>query len=186
LTSFSGGTLSTSGSDQIYGWYFDTSSAVEVTALGVGDASGGPLSVAHDVGIFSVSTTALLVSTTLPAGGGTLLDGFDYVSIAPFFLAAGDYVIAMTMPFRNADTQSISNTSETTSSPVTYVDSAFAASSTLVFPSIEGAFAQGLFGPNFTFTPASVPEPTGVSIMATMLLGVAFVARRRVARRTNS
>jgi hypothetical protein len=146
LTNSSGGVQATSGSDQLFGWFFDLSAPVDVTALGVGDSVGAALAVSHDVGIFAVNDEALLLSTTVPAGGGAYLDGFRYVSVSPTALPAGDYVIVMTMPEGNADTQSIENTSETTSAPVAYVDSAFDDGSSLAFPTQPGLFAIGLFG----------------------------------------
>jgi hypothetical protein len=170
LTDFSGGFLANSGSDQLYGWFFDLSAPIDVTALGVGDSGGEALAVSHDVGIFAVSDQTLLLSAAVPAGsGGTLLDGFRYASVSPSILPAGDYVIVMTMPALNADLQSIGNASETTSAPVTYVDSAFDSGSSLAFPTGSGVFAIGLFGPNFTYTTtAAIPE---TSTWAMMLLG---------------
>jgi hypothetical protein len=169
LTNITGGFRATSGSDQLFGWFFDLSAPVDATALGVGDSVGAALAVSHDVGIFAVNDEALLLSTTVPAGGGAYLDGFRYVSVSPTALPAGDYVIVMTMPEGNADTQSIENTSETTSAPVTYVDSAFDFGSSLAYPTQPGAFAIGLFGPNFTYTSSAIPEP---STWAMMLLGL--------------
>jgi hypothetical protein len=170
LTSFSGGLQATSGDDQLYGWFFDLSSAVDVTALGVGDSGAAALTVSHDVGIFAVSNQGLLLSATVPAGGGTYLDGFLYVSVSPTLLPAGDYVIVMTMPSGNPDEQSIENTSETTSAPVTYVNSAFDSGSSLAYPTDVGAYAIGMFGPNFTYVSGAIPEP---STWAMMLLGFA-------------
>jgi PEP-CTERM motif len=123
----------------------------------------------HDVGIFAVSDESLPVDGTVPAGsGGTLLDGFWYTSVSPTVLPAGDYVIMLTMPRLNNDTQTVSNTSETTSAPVTFETSAFASGSSLAYPTTSGALNDGIFGPNFAFT--SVPEP---STWAMMLLGFA-------------
>lgn len=172
LTDFSGGSPATSGGDQLYGWFFDLSAPVEVTALGVGDSGGGALADSHDVGIFAVSDQSLLLSATVPAGGGTYLDGFRYVSASPTALPAGDYVIVMTMPSNTADEQSIQNTSETTSAPVTYVDSAFDFGSSLAYPTISGAFAIGMFGPNFTYT-STMATPIEPPTWAMMLLGLA-------------
>ena len=152
LTRFGDGLLATSDLDQLYGWFFYLSAPVDVTALGVGDASGLPLTVSHDVGIFAVSDHSLLLSTTIPAGGGSLLNGFLYAPVTPTALPAGDYVILMTMPSGNADSQSIGNAIESTSKPVSYVGSAFDFGSSLAYPTITGSFAIGLFGPNFTFT----------------------------------
>ncbi|MBS0360925.1 MAG: PEPxxWA-CTERM sorting domain-containing protein [Proteobacteria bacterium] len=102
-----------------------------------------------------------------------------YESISSFHLAAGSYVIVMTMPADNSDLQSISNTSVTTSSPITYVDSAFSLGSSLAFPTTKGAFSKGLFGPNFQFdATAAAPEPATWSLMIAGL-GLAGAALRR-------
>lgn len=178
LTSFSGGVLASSGSDQLYGWFFDLSAPVDVTALGVGDSSGAALTVSHDVGIFAVSDQDLLLSATVPAAGGTYLDGFLYVGVTPTLLPAGDYVIVMTMPNGNADDQSILNTSETTSAPVTYVNSAFDVGSSLAYPTDVGAFAIGMFGPNFTFAGSAIPEPSTWAMMLLGFAGLGFIGYR--------
>ena len=179
LTGYTGGLPATSGDDQLYGWFFDTTAPITVTALGVGSPpTGGPLSVSHDVGIFAVTDESLLVSGTVPAGsGGTLLDGFWYTSVSPTLLPAGDYVIVMTMPEGNTDRQAVEVATETTSAPVAYVNSAFDSGSSLAYPTFEGAFAPGLFGPNFTFT-GGVPEPSTWAMLLIGFAGVGFVGYR--------
>jgi hypothetical protein len=178
LTSFSGGNLATSGSDQLYGWVFTVNSPITVSALGVYDVNGVGLSVSHDVGIFEDSSTSLIGSTTVAAGPcGTLIDSFCYQSVSPFSLAAGDtYTIVMTMPQLNADSQWINNTVVNTASQISYVTSAFDNSSTLVYPIDDGPFSQGLFGPNFLF--ASTPEPAFYGVLGVGLAAL-IVARRR-------
>ena len=180
LTSFTGGLNATSGSDQLYGWEFTLSSSVNVTALGVFDFGADGLSISHDVGIFDASTQALLTSATVPAGTAGFLDsGFRYVSLASSVnLGPGEYVIMMTMPKSNTDYQHIEVSSETTSSPVTYVNSQFSNGSTLAYPTDEGAFAPGIFGPNFEFAGTSVPEP---STLAMSIVPVALSPRGDVA-----
>ena len=145
-------------------------------------ASG--LSISHDVGIFDLSSQTLLTAATVPAGTSGFLDsGFIYVSLAsPYSLAAGDYVIAMTMLKSNPDLQYIEVTSETTSSPVTYVDSRFGEGSVLAFPIYEGFFAPGLFGPNFQF--ASVPEPSSL-VMASCRLACIWVTSLSTTKMTS-
>jgi hypothetical protein len=186
LTSVTGGVLATSGTDQLYGWIFTANAPISVTSLGVFDNGGDGLSISHDVGIFDDTTQTLLGSTTVPAGtGGTLIGGFRYESVSPFSLTQGDsYVIVMTMPEQNTDYQTIQATSETTASQITYVDSAFGESSTLAFPSVTGAFAQGIFGPNFTFVSAAAttPEPSSIVLLSTGVLSMAGFARRRFLR----
>jgi len=188
LTSFSGGVNATAGSDQLYGWVFTVNAPITVTALGVYDYTGTGLSISHDVGIFDQSDQSLLGSTTVPAGtAGTLIDGFRYESITPFSLTQGDtYVIAMTMPENNADLQSISNTSVSTASQITWVTSAFDTGSSLAFPNPgnNGSFSEGMFGPNFTFqtTTAVTPEPSygvlGLGLTALLGFGIARRFRR--------
>jgi hypothetical protein len=185
LSSFTGGDQATSGSDQLYGWQFSLSSSVDVSALGVFDFGNNGLSVSHDVGIFRLSDQSLVVSTTVPSGTPGFLDsGFRFVSLgSDVSLAAGEYVIAMTMPTNNSDFQFIEVSSETTSSPVTYEDSRFDGSMTLAFPTIKGVFAPGLFGPNFEFAGSAVPEPsTLVMAMAPIATGLILMSRRRVSR----
>jgi hypothetical protein len=187
LTSFSGGDPATSSSDQLYGWIFTANTNLTVTSLGVYDYDGASgLSVSHDVGIYDQTTQTLLGSATVPAGtGGTLLDGWEYESVTSFTLDAGDnYVIVMTMPEQNSDFQYVLSASETTASEITYVNSAFDAGSSLAFPNPaeNGVFAQGLFGPNFTFSDsAATPEPATYGPFALGLIalaGVAFRARK--------
>jgi PEP-CTERM motif len=186
LSSSSGGFLATSSVDQLYGWVFTANAPITVTALGVFE-SGTGLGVSHDVGIFNQSSEALLGSVVVPAGsGGTLIDGYDFASVSPFSLAQGaTYVIVMTMPSGNTDDQRILATSETTASEITYDNSAFDDASALAFPAGVGEFAPGIFGPDFTFTDASVaitPEPSSIALLGTGLLTVASLVRRRFVR----
>jgi MYXO-CTERM domain-containing protein len=186
LTSFSGGELATSGDDQLYGWIFSVNSPITVTALGVYNSTGTGLSISHDVGIFLQSNESLVDSVTVPSGTtGALINGFRYQAVTPFSLTAGDtYVIAMTMPAFNGDQQLINNTSVTTASQISYITSAFDKSSSLAFPdpTENGAFAIGMFGPNFTFTSVSAtPEPSFYVILGLALAGLLlFASRRRV------
>jgi hypothetical protein len=190
LTSFSGGNEATSGTDQLYGWVFTANNAITVDSLGVYDFNGASgLSISHDVGIYDESTQALLGSTTIPAGvGPTLLNGFEYESVTPFSLTLGDsYVIVMTMPAFNSDYQYIQVASETTASQITYVNSAFDSGSTLAFPTDDGAFAPGLFGPNFTFeSAAATPEPASFALFGSGFLALGLMAyyRRRTGDQT--
>jgi hypothetical protein len=186
LQSFSGGSNATSASDQLYGWRFEVLTPISVTQLGVGDTNSDGLAISHDVGIFRVSDQALLASATVPAGTGATLDmGFRYVPLgSPLVLPDASYIIVMTMPAFNGDTQSILNTTVGTASEITWVNSEFDESSGLAFPNpaFEGVYDKGMFGPNFQFVGAqAVPEPTSLTLAALGCLGLlGYGWRRRV------
>jgi hypothetical protein len=175
------GTHFTSGGDQLYGWIFSVNTPITVTSLGVYDENSDGLSISHDVGIYRQSDQLLLGSTTVPSGtAGTLLDTFRFESVSPFSLATGTYVIVMTMPQGTSDLQVADATTFTTASEITYINSAFDSGSALAFPNpaFNGAFAPGMFGPNFTFSDSSVPEPSTYSALGLGLTALLLLARR--------
>jgi hypothetical protein len=184
LTGWSGGIEASAGGDQIYGWFFTTSAAISVSALGVFDSGQDGLGLSHDVGIYRTSDQSLLLSATLPAGSGsTLLDGFRYIAITPYDLPADSYVIVMTMVGGIGDRQYINAASATTSAPVTYDLSAFGMSSGgLAYPGFPGVFESGMFGPNFQFddSPGEIPEPASVLLLASGAFVLTFLRRRRL------
>lgn len=185
ISAISGGTAATAGGDQLYGWIFSTSAAVTVTALGVYDMGDPGLSISHDVGIYRQSDQSLVGSATVPAGVSGFLDsGFRFTNLGTSIgLSADTYVIVMTMPAYNADSQLIDVSSFNTASPITWINSALGSSSALAFPdpSGNGNFAPGLFGPNFIFEEQSVPEPASALLLVAGFVGL--LVRRRFTRR---
>jgi len=187
LSSVAGGESAQSSSDQLYGWIFRVDTPIDVTALGVYDIAGDAgLSVSHDVGIYLQSDESLMGFQTVPSGTvGTLIDGFRYENVSPFALAPDTYVIVMTMPTFNVDYQLISSgafsVSFSTASDITYVTSAFDDGSALHFPApgANGSYAPGIFGPNFTFTSSTVPEPSTYSALGLGLAALLAFGRRR-------
>jgi hypothetical protein len=123
-----------------------------------------------------------LVQATIPAGtGATLINGFRYVSIAPFLLPAGTYTIAGFYPFLNAIDPVLFGTSTTSASGVSYAGPrselgfAFPTTDTVGF-----GFPNSYFGPNFEFT-TTVPTPDSgstVSLLGCALLGLAALRRK--------
>jgi hypothetical protein len=182
LISFSGGGNATSASDQLYGWQFNVLTPIDVNSLGVFDDDNDGLDTRHEVGIFRTSDQALLASLTMPAGtGSALINGFRYEDLgSSVHLAPDSYVIAMTMPTQNGDLQSIGNSSVTTAPEIQYVTSRFDGGSSLAFPTTTGAFAEGMFGPNFRFAagPSAVPEPGAIALLSGIAVSCVFLLRR--------
>ncbi len=183
LTGWSGGQLNTSAGPQLWGWIFSLSQPIDVTALGIYDDYNNGFQDAHDVGIFRVSDQSLVTSATLPAGtGGSLENGFRYFSLpSPAALSIGDYEILMVMPYGGSiDSQVILASNVSTAAQITWLHSAFNDGSSLRYlQDIVGAYEQGMFGPNFKFVSAAVPEPTSLALTAAALAGVAVTRRRK-------
>ena len=176
--SISGGPTLTNGrGDLTLGYAFTLSSSITVTNLGLFDFGNDGLNTSHSVTIWT-NTGTQLVQATIPAGtGGTLINGFRYVSIAPFTLAAGTYTIGGFYGF-NSDV-AITGTSITSASGVSYVGSR--SGDGFTFPSGDlFGFPNSYFGPNFEFTTA-VPTPDSgstVSLLGCALLGLAALRRK--------
>ncbi len=175
------GTLLTAGDPQLWGWIFSVDSPITVNALGVYDIGSDGLQLSHDVGIFRQSDHSLLASATVPAGTlGTLDGGFRFVTVSPFLLPLGNYVIVMTMQTQTTDRNVALATSFSTASQITYVSSVIDSGSALAFPNPlnNGLFGPGLFGPNFVID-AGVPEPASCGLLALGLGALAAFVRRR-------
>jgi hypothetical protein len=181
LTSWTGGIQATAGGDQLYGWAFTVNSSVAATALGVFDSGSDGLSIAHDVGLYRTSDESLIASATVGAGTvGTFDAGFRYAELGTgVLLTPGDYLILMTMPALNADTQFILASDPITAPQISYTHSVFDAGSSLRFPdpAYNGSYAAGMFGPNLEIS--AVPEPGTWTLILAGLGALAFTTRRR-------
>ena len=163
--------------DYTTGWSFTVEDGIWVTDLGYWDSGENGLLGRHEVGIFS-SAGALLVSTFVGAGtSGDLDGGYRFVSIAPFFLGAGSYVIGGAN-HSSLDPIVYQGTATTMAGVTLNNDQLYAFGAGLVFPEFEG---NVYFNPNFKGEAAQVPEP-----VSTALFGLGAVAlglrRRRQAR----
>lgn len=138
------------------GWNFTALNPIMVTDLGYFDADGDGLLSDHEVGIFDTTGT-LLVSITVPSGmGGNLTNGYRMVSITPFSLTPGNYVIGGASLASN-DGILVGNTYTTDPAIVITDPGVGALGAPFVFP---GQSTQGFpyAGVNFAFT--ETPEPS--------------------------
>jgi hypothetical protein len=164
------------------------SSPLLVSMLGVFDVSADGLAVAHEAGIWDLSSTTPIVSATIPSGtGGTLIDNFRYVSVTPVTLNAnttyrmGALFFASSDPFHDNFFSPSVNPGVFTTGP----DAAFTAgpnrfevSGTLVRPDSDGTVTAGRWaGANAIYE--VVPEPTSFSMLLIGVSGLGFIARRK-------
>lgn len=163
------------------GYAFTLAKNFTLTAVGVFDEAGDGLLNSYDIGLFD-SGGAVIASTNLGAGtSGTLVDGFRYVDLVPFALAAGDYRIGAVYT-NNAGFDSLyfaggANTI-TAISGVSYGGARFGSGAGLNDPT-AAAGDGGYFGPNFLLGSAAVPEPATWAFMIVGFGGIGGVMRRR-------
>ena len=164
--------------DITLGYAFTTSSPIKVTNLGVFDAFNNGLVASHAVTLWT-STGTQLVQATIPAGtGGTLIDGFRYVSIAPFSLPAGTYTIGGT--YDGSLDAAQTDTTITGASGLSYVDGRSDFGFTFPSGDLFNFPGNGYFGPNFEFTTGVATPDSGstVSLLGCALLGLAALRRK--------
>lgn len=184
----SGGTIAvgigtvTSGVDNSTyntGFAFTTSIGFTVTGFDVYDAGGDGLLNSHDVGIFD-SVGTLLVSATIPAGTVATLNGvYRSVTISPFALAAGSYVLSE-LSVTSFDPGVVNVTSVTPIAGLTVgaTDLVLKPSpAALTKPTTLSGFGQQFFTGNFEVS--DVPEPATLSLAGIALIGGLLLRRFR-------
>jgi len=197
------------GVPRVIGWEFTTGSQqISVDQLGVFDFGADGLLAAHSVAIYDAQTQNAIVTATVPSGDSASLSGlFRFVTVSPTTLQANTGYIIAASEVENADAFVWSPSIDSPSADINglQIDPAITlgiassglpasarfedTTSTLQFPTkrigdvFPGDPRTVFVGPNFTFTPTAVPEPSGLVLLGTGAIGVLGYARRRKAGR---
>jgi len=175
---FTGGVRDTVVFDGATGWEFAVTSAITVDGLGYFDFDSDGLVADHVVTLWTIGGTALASATVTSASdvvaSTSSFGNWLFESISALTLNPGSYVISASQPDTTDDDALFATAA--TIPEVTFVRARLGIG--FGFPTISNdGVNDGRFGPNFSATAASVPEP---SIL--LLLGAGFAiagARRR-------
>jgi len=140
------------------GEFFTPTISIWVTALGYVNPGS---SIGNDVGLYDVSTTTLLASTTITSSS-TLSGNFLYQTITPVLLTAGnDYAVSGLYTAGNGALGYTADSGVGAAPEITFDGYKYDSSSSLDLPTIS--YATPIFGPNFQYIP--VPEPTTLTMI---------------------
>lgn len=174
---------------QTLGWQFTTNSPVTVDELGYYDFGGDGLAVPHEVGIFDAAGMLLTLTTVAPATADPLIDGFRYAPITPYTLPAGQTFTIGGVADRTLNNSGydpwLYNVVPLTSDPSIIIPPnagrfIITLGDDLTFPNVDGQ--TNLYaGPNLLIapSPSSVPEPGSMALLATGVLPLLGIVRRK-------
>lgn len=170
-------------SDAVGGWQFHLSSPLKISAIGLWDEKSAPLSIAHEVGLWTINQAMLAEATvdnsSIPVASSSSAGRWLFTMISPITLQPGDYVMGAVWgdPIIGADVFRFDE-NIVTSYGVSYEGTRSITQLSepiLVFPD-GGGPPNGLFGPNLA---VAVPESISLVLLGTGILGFAAVLRRK-------
>jgi hypothetical protein len=153
------------------GLFFIPTVKISVTELGYVDCG---FSVGHPVGLYDVTTSILLASTTI-TGSSTLTSNFRYNLITPVTLTAGhQYAIVGTYVPGTGPDRGYTAVTAGAATQITFQGYKYDTSSTLNLPTTS--YPSPIFGPDFQYViPVSEPASTGCFLLG---LGVMVCSKR--------
>jgi hypothetical protein len=170
------------------GWSFDVTSAITVNGLAVYHDNGVGLLENHDVGIWDALGN-LVVSMTVVPGDPCLTDQLGFqewctVGVSAK-LAPGTYTIGATWnnlldPLIFPGTLAGEGIANVNGPGVVFLQNGYIAGGVLTDPTNTTGDTMSYFGPNFTYTSSSTPEPGTLMLLGSGLLGAVGVLRRKL------
>jgi hypothetical protein len=156
------------------GLFFTPTVNISVTELGYIDCG---FSVGHSVGLYDVTASILLASTTI-TGSSTLTSNFRYNLITPVILIAGhQYAIVGTYIPGPGPDRGYEAVSTGAATEITYQGYKYDTLSTLNLPTT--AYPSPIFGPDFQYV-VPVPEPATTGCFLLGLGALACFKRLRI------
>ncbi len=176
------------GGNRMIGWQFSVTENIDVSALGWFDWNEDGLNRSHEVGIWNISGSNLITSTTIPSGTVATLDsGFRYTSLtSSVTLQTGQTYIIAGHDIGNSGDPHVWDAllsgfnnqvnGFNVDARITLQDAVGSPAGSFSFPTgTIGDARQALMGPNLVI----IPEPsTTVLMMGGMF---AFLRRRKIA-----
>jgi hypothetical protein len=170
------------------GWSFNVTGLITVNGLAVYHDNGVGLLENHDVGIWDAFGN-LVVSATVLQGDPCLVDqlGFqEWCTVGvKANLAPGTYTIGAVWnnlldPLIFPGTLAGEGIANVNGPSVVFLQNEFVAGGVLTDPTNTTGDLMSYFGPNFTYSTSSTPEPGTLMLLGSGLLGAVGVLRRKL------
>jgi hypothetical protein len=166
--------------DWTFGQVFTPTTNFQVNFLGYFNPSTGIVD-SHPVSIWNGTTGALVASSTITSASLYTTGHFLFNPISPVTLTAGQ--IYEITGVSGVDNYAYDDSGFTVYAPITYWGYNYCFGCGDVFTgtgTIDLGVGDAFWGPNFGWSPSTTPEPGGLVLLGTGVLGLAGMIRRKL------